>query len=276
VRISSVAISLLAISCLFGCSDDRISATTGATTTDPTADGGDTTGHADGGDTTGDGDGYCMHQCTSDADCLINGMNVDRTCVDGACTREPCTSDEQCVALNSGWTTPCTSGAGECVGLQDICIDWGGEGLCASLASQFHGCSERSGFDGNPIEVPDIDGNLVIVCGWPGTICTEAAQCFLPCDSNFDCDSDAQPVCDVESGQCECGSDADCAILEEPHRSACNAGSCGCSEDQQCVDANAGDVCMPDGVCGCSGDTACSGLALPFDGGMFSCVQQVG
>jgi hypothetical protein len=273
VRISSVAISLLAISCLFGCSDDRISATTGATTTDPTADGGDTTDDGDGPDTTGDGDGYCVHQCTSDADCLINGMNVDRTCIEGACTREPCTSDEACVALYSGWTTPCTSGGSECGPTLEICIDWGGEGLCATPPS-LHGCDPEFMSAGQPIEVPDIHGDLVIVCGWPGTICSEDAQCLLPCDNNFDCDSDAYPVCDVESGQCECGSAADCAMLESPHQSVCNTGSCGCSEDQQCVDANAGDVCMPDGVCGCSGDTACAGIENHYDGGMFSCVQQ--
>jgi hypothetical protein len=261
----------LAISLMLGCSDDGVaSSATGVTSTDPTADGGGTTGDGDASDTTGDGDGVCVHQCTSDADCLRDGMDVNRTCVDGACTREPCTSDEACVALSSGWTTPCTSG-GECPGPDDVCIDWGGEGLCATQPSRFHGCSERLGAPGNPIEVPDINGNLVIVCGQPDAICTEDAQCFTPCDHDLDCDSDAYPVCDVESGQCACSSDADCATLENPHQSVCIAGVCGCSDDQQCVDGNAGDVCTTDGSCGCSGDMACAGIENPFDGGMVVC-----
>lgn len=275
MRISSIAISLLAVSGVFGCSDDATSASATTGTTDSiaetTADGTETT--ADGPETTGDGDGVCVHQCTSDADCLRNGMKYDRTCVDGACTKPKCTSDQVCVALTSHWNIQCTSGGGECPGPSDICIDWFGEGLCATQPG-FHGCDPRYHMvDGDPIEVPDIDGNLVIVCGWPDAICTEDGSCFVPCDQDFDCDSDAYPVCDVESGQCECGSDADCAILEQPHQSVCTAGVCGCSDDQQCVDGNAGDVCTADGVCGCSSDLACAGVSNGFDGGMISCVQ---
>jgi hypothetical protein len=271
MRISLLCISLLAISCLLGCSDDGTgsSATTTLTTdptTETTADGPETSGD-------GDGDGYCGHQCTTDADCLIDGMSFDLTCVDSLCMSPDsagCTGDEECVALYSGWATSCTSGGGECDALGQLCIDFGGAGLCATPPSDIIPCDV---LQQEEIEVPDIDGNLVVVCGQPNATCTEDAFCFVPCGSNDDCLSPSAPVCDVESGTCQCGSDADCAMTGEPHLSVCNAGLCGCGEDQQCVDGGAGDLCTADGFCGCSGDMACAGVENPFDGGMISCVQ---
>jgi hypothetical protein len=282
MRTCVLSLSLLAISCLLGCSDDGTgtSATTNLTsnpTTETTGDGdgdGPETGDGDGdgpetGD--GDGDGYCAHQCASDADCLIDGMSIDLTCVDSVCTSDSpgCTGDEECVALYSGWSTPCTSGGGECDALAQLCIDYGGQGLCATPPSDIIDCATLLMEE---IEIPDIDGNLVIVCARSNAVCSEDAFCFLPCGSDADCVSDAYPSCDVESGFCQCSSDADCATLGEPHMSVCNAGACGCGDDQQCIDGGAGDVCTTDGYCGCSGDTACAGVENPFDGGMYACV----
>jgi hypothetical protein len=282
MRISSLSLSLFALSLVFGCSDDGTgsSATTSLTTMDPTTDGsatdgpdttadGPDTGDGDGDGDPGDGDGYCAHQCMSDDDCLIDGMDANLTCVDSVCTGETsgCTGDDECVALYSGWTTPCTSGGGECDQLAQVCID---VGLCATPPSDFIDCALLTMEE---IQTTDIDGNPVTVCGQPNASCNEEEFCFLPCASDEDC-STAYPVCDVGSGLCGCSSDADCATLGLPQASVCNSGSCGCNDDQQCVDGNAGDVCTTDGYCGCSGDMACASLANPFDGGMYACLQQ--
>jgi hypothetical protein len=288
MRISFFPLSLLAISCLFGCSDDGTgtSATTsltsmtmtGATMDGSSTDGPDTT--ADGPDTTaedpdtgdGDGDGggdnFCVHQCTSDADCFAGGQDLGLTCVDSLCTSgsSSCTGDEECIALYSGWTTPCTSGGGECDGLGQVCID---VGLCAIPPTDLIACDV---FMMEEIQTTDIDGNPVVVCAQPDAICNDDGYCSLPCASDADCASDAYPICDVATGVCQCSSDADCAMIGQPQYSVCNAGSCGCSEDQQCIDGNTGDICTAGGSCGCSGDMACAGVENPYDGGMISCV----
>lgn len=286
MRISSLSLSLLAISCLLGCSDDGTgtSATTNLTT-DPTTDSsttgdgpetGDGDGDGDGPETTGDGDGdgFCSHQCTADADCLVEGEDIGLTCIEGVCNSEGsgsgCTGDQECVALYSGWTSPCTSGGGECDDLGQLCVDVGGEGLCATPPSDFIDCAALLMEE---IEVPDIDGNLVVVCAQPSATCNDQGFCFVPCTNDDACLSGSYPVCNVETGLCQCGSDDDCATLGEPHLSVCNAGVCGCGDDQQCIDGGAGDVCTADGACGCSGDMACASVENLFDGGMISCVQ---
>jgi hypothetical protein len=284
---SSFPFSLLALSCLLGCSDDGsgTSATTSLTTAtiatdgsatdgsstdgpDTTADGPDTT--ADGpGDGDGDGDSFCVHQCMSDADCLVGGMDIGYTCVDSTCTGDAsgCTGDEECIWLYSGWTTPCTAGGGECDQLAQICLD---VGLCATPPSDFIDCATLLMEE---IQTTDIDGNPVVVCGRPNAICNDDNFCFLPCASDDDCTSAAYPICDVSSGVCQCGSDTDCATIGMPQFSVCNGGTWGCSQDHDCVAGDAGDVCTSSGFCGCSGDMACAGLDNPYDGGMYACVQ---
>lgn len=54
-------------------------------------------------------------------------------------------------------------------------------------------------------------------------------------------------------------------------KSLCTAeGFCGCSEDQQCIDGQTGDLCN-EGRCRCTSDMNCSGAAAPYDGGMITC-----
>jgi hypothetical protein len=247
---------------------------------DQTGDGdGDQTGDGD-GDQTGDGDGdptgdpegsYCVHQCSSDADCELDGQDQGYTCVDNVCTYDapdPCTGNEECVALFSGWQTACTSGGGECDDLGQVCITTDEGGLCATPPSDFIDCATLLMEE---IEVPDIDGNLVTVCARTHAECHADGYCFLPCQGTADCPSAAYPICNVSTGVCECGQDADCATLGLPANSVCNAGTCGCGSDQNCVDGALGDVCN-EGFCGCSGDMACEGVSNPYDGGMISCV----
>jgi hypothetical protein len=270
MRVSSWFFSLLAISCVLGCSDD------GSATTNSTTDGSsDTAGDGDGDPGDGDGDGgdaaVCVHHCTSDADCLIQGMDVDLTCIDSVCSDgDPpgCADDQECVALYSGWAIECTSGGSECDASAQVCIDVGGEGLCATAPNDIVDCASLLMEE---IQTVDIDGNPIVVCAQPNAVCSDEAFCYLPCQSDDDCFSAAFPNCEVDTGMCRCGSDADCATTGQPHFSVCSAGACGCSEDQQCIDGNAGDICTTDGFCGCSGDMACANLPNSLDGGMFTC-----
>src|SRR5262245_44855410 len=99
--------SLLSISFLLGCAVDGSSdtSTTLPTTTQDGPESSDTTGDGDGdgngdgdgdgdGDSTGDGDGdpgdggFCLHQCRSDADCFVNGMDADLLCIDNFCSSD--------------------------------------------------------------------------------------------------------------------------------------------------------------------------------------------
>jgi hypothetical protein len=278
-------LSLLAMSLVLGCTDDGATdSTTSLTTTQTTGldtgtDGPDTgdgdpgDGDGDPGDgdgDSGDGDGYCVHQCMSDDDCLVDGMNADLTCIENVCTSDGpsgCTSDEECVALYSGWVSPCTAGGGECDGLGQVCLDIG---LCATPPSDFIDCATLLMEE---IQTTDIDGNPVTVCSRTDAVCNDDNFCFVPCESDGDCPSEAYPICNVSTGLCGCGSDADCATLGTPHFSVCNAGVCGCNADQQCIDSMVGDVCTVDGSCGCSSDSACAGLDNPYDGGAFVCGQ---
>ncbi len=223
---------------------------------------------------TGDAGSFCSHQCAVDMDCQIGGLDVGLTCQSNLCVFADedlsCTNDE-CVALFSVWETPCTSGGGECDGLGQRCVKVDDGGACATMPSDMVSCDESPGFV--ELEVPDIDGNLVTVCGFPTAECHEDGFCFSPCNSDDDCLTLAYPICDTGTGFCQCGTDADCATIGSPNLSACVAGTCGCGADQQCVDGGVGDVCNADGTCGCSDNAACSSLVNGFDGGAIACVK---
>ena len=225
-------------------------------------------------DTAGEDNDYCVHQCEADDDCLINGMDAGLSCVDSFCladTDVSCTTDDECVALLSGWSSgaPCTSGGGECEAAMQICLDIEGEGHCALAPSDFIECA-----DAGMEEIPttDIDGAPVVVCGRPEAACHPDAYCFLPCASDLDCSSAAYPACNPTTGLCECSSDADCQTIGSPQFGTCNQGICGCSSDGDCLAAGVGDICNSFGACGCTDDAACSGVDNPYDGGMVECV----
>ena len=290
-KLSQLALAFAFLAPLTGCpgddsgSDtDNTNNTEGATDTPATDGETDTPGETDdppatdGEDDTSTGGGpsggFCIHQCEGDGDCTIEGMDVGLTCQDGFCAGEPvegCTSDDECIAQLSGWEfgPPCTAGGGECEAAMQVCLDVGGEGHCVSAPSEFFMC-ETAMLD--EIETTDIDGNMVTVCGNAGAACGDDGFCFSPCQSDDDCASEAFPVCNTDTGSCECGEDAHCATLGNEGTSVCNGGVCGCGEDQNCVDGGQGDVCN-DGFCGCSGDMACADVENTFDGGMISCVE---
>jgi hypothetical protein len=279
-------LALLLFAPTLACSDDTdrnaSSTTLDTSTSQPTGDGdpsgdGDADGDGDGdGDPSGDGDptggpegSFCAHQCSEDADCLVDGMDLDLDCVDSFCLGQAnqCVGDDECVALFSGWSTPCTAGGGECEASSQVCIPVLDGARCATPPSQFIECAT---LQMEELATTDVDGNPVTVCARTSAACHPDAYCFLPCQGNDDCASEAYPICNVASGLCECGQDSDCASLGLPGHSVCNAGVCGCGSDSDCVAAAYGDLCF-DGACGCSGDAACEGFPTSFDGGSIQC-----
>jgi hypothetical protein len=237
---------------------------TAGTDTDP-SETGTTTGGLDGA--------FCAHQCSADADCLVGGSDIGLTCKDSFCTGDgggdTCADDFECVALFSGWMTPCTAGGGECDAMAMVCIKYEGEGRCALPPSDFVMC-DAFGFD--DLEVEDIDGAMVTVCAKSAAECGANGACSVPCKADTDCTSGAYPVCDTNTGICGCATDDHCATLGLAQASTCNAGLCGCGADADCVSGKAGDLCMS-GSCGCSADAACADVTNSFDGGMISCVS---
>jgi hypothetical protein len=208
--------------------------------------------------------------CSSDADCMVGGTDLDWICIDNQCGLSPlCTSDDECVATESGWVSgqPCTAGGGECEAIMQVCLDIDG-GHCATAPSDSLGCEELHMVE---MIVPDIDGNDATVCGKPDAVCTERGVCFSPCTSNEEC-STVYPSCNLGTGLCECTSDADCQNAMFPASSVCISGACGCGSDQECLDSSLGDMCV-DGHCRCSSDQACGESPIPFDGGVYSCVE---
>jgi len=234
-----------------------------------------TTGDGDGDPATGGEDNsYCVHQCEGDDDCLIGAMDQGQVCIDSTCTSTvdaSCTTDQECVEFLSGWSqgAPCTPGGGECEASMQICLDIDGQGHCALAPSDFLECAD-AGFD--EIPTTDIEGNMVVVCGRADAACHPDAYCYLPCLSDGDCASAAYPACNVDTGLCECSSDADCQTIGSSQFGTCNDGTCGCASDEDCLAAGVGDVCNPLGACGCTDDAACSGVESPYDGGVVECV----
>lgn len=220
--------------------------------------------------TTGEVHGdQCLPMCSSDTDCAIMGIDMGWICTENACGLRPlCTTNDECVAKESGWTAgePCTAGGGECAANMQVCLEIDGEGHCAIAPTDALNCEELHMVE---MSVPDIDGNDVAVCGKPNATCTEKGVCFAPCTSNDECSSSAYPSCNIDTGYCECTSDADCQTFVP--NSVCNAGSCGCGSDQDCIDSLRGDMCV-EGQCRCSNDQAC-GEPIPFDGATYSCVE---
>lgn len=233
------------------------------TETSTTADTTSTTGTAsdsDGTGSTGDGDGgFCQEQCMNDGDCTVSGVDSGFVCERGRCvgSGDGCSGDDECVAQLSGWVVVCESQI-ECPG--QVCVDiGGGEGRCATAPSDVVPCETLLQEEA---EYPPIEGGEPLtVCAQTAAECRDGA-CRLACTSDAACVSPSAPVCDVESGDCVCATDAHCEGV--PGASVCVEGRCQCSGDADCEDVDNGDVCS-DGACGCSSVRACGGDPV-FDG----------
>lgn len=198
------------------------------------------------GPLTGSGDGpmqgpTCQHQCTVPQDCFIGGEETGLACNMGQCSIA-CADDMQCIAAASGWTLVDCADDRDCAGGR--CIDrGGGVGGCSLQPSQ-GACSEA-----NLVEMmaTALGGGMVTVCGQPHALCSPLG---------------AQNICIVGCAGNPCGGALSCDATD---------GLCHCEFDTQCVDANAGNNCNPDGLCeyACAVPADCP--AAPFDGGMLAC-----
>ena len=105
------------------------------------------------------------------------------------------------------------------------------------------------------VEVTDIDGNTVTVCGNDTGVCSDIGN------GDMTCTIDVDPVTCEETG---CPEGFTCA----------EDGACHCDNDDVCI-AALGDesTCGADGFCtvpGCMDASECDD-ALPFDGGEYVC-----
>lgn len=225
----------------------------GETTGDPSD--GEVTGDPSAGEVTGDptgsGESFCVYQCSADEDCLSEGTDIGLTCTDNGLCLNVCETNEDCVAQLSGWSfQPCESNdacaAGPCIDLGD------GAGGCGTEPSEFLDCAALMQSE---VEVTDIEGNIVTVCGNDTGICADIGN------GDMTCTIDVEPVTCEETG---CPEGFTCA----------EDGACHCDDDDVCI-AALGDAatCGADGFCtapGCADDSECDD-ALPFDGGEYVC-----
>ena len=225
-------------------------------------DTGEATGESTGGtsgttgaETGGPEEMFCSLSCESDEDCYVGGEDVDLTCNrDGLCAGEPtdeCTEDDECLTLQFQFGTACTAGGGECEATMQACVDVGGEGHCATQPTEFVDCELLMQAE---IEVLDIDGNLVVVCGNADLACLELSGnnfCLDPCESDRECEDFGVPGI---------------SVCNEP-------GICGCADDADCLAGDLGNHCSADGFCifTCEGDDDCAEIMNPFDGAVPAC-----
>jgi hypothetical protein len=192
----------------------------------------------------------CIEACSAAADCVQTGTTEeDWKCQSSRCVFDMCSTDTDCTALFSGWTTECTDGGNECT-QGYACISVGGGGLCAF--EPIPGTVECTTMQMEEIQMPAIDGSGdVAVCGNTDYSC-EGNLCVAPgCADDTEC---AAPYPYCVSGTCvQCKADADCTA----GMTKCTSfGMCGCADDTECTGAMT--KCTSVGMCGCVDDTECA------------------
>ncbi len=206
---------------------------------------------------------FCADQCMVDADCLLGGDDFFYSCKDNLCVPDGCVIDSDCVVSASFWNRECAVQA-DCLEFQEFCIDiGGGVGRCA-IPSDGIGCDPFVEVMYPPIE----GGASVVVCGNLDYRCKDGS-CFDPCESDDECFSASQPVCNKDTAVCNCRNDADCQLSPELGLPVCINGQCGCATDADCMrQDNNVDRCY-EGTCGCSSAAVCGEPF--FDGSTVVC-----
>lgn len=219
-------------------------------TDDPSGGTDDPSGGTD--DPTGSGAGACVYQCSVDEDCLSDGTDLGFSCTDNGICLNVCENDGECVAQFSGWSfQPCDNNeacaAGPCIDLGD------GTGGCGTEPTEFVDCATIMQAE---VEVTDIDGATVTVCGNDSGVCSDIGDGDMTC------------LLDVEPPTCE---DTGCA---EGFTCDATDGVCRCDDDNACSALGDDYTCGDDGLCtapGCVDASECD-ADLPFDGGSYECI----
>src|SRR5579859_1823577 len=156
----------------------------------------------------------CAETCTVDDDCARDSGIQPFRCHPETHHCSTCVDDTICVATRSFWTAkPCSVDL-DCVNeggfspFGDVCIDVGGSGYCAFLATSTMSCTsvlntpsfstfrERKFGSGDPVDV----------CGKPSRCDADRGSCQNPCTSNTSCTpARGGKVCNVAIGRCQCG-----------------------------------------------------------------------
>ena len=146
-------------------------------------------GAGSGGSGSGGALAYCAQSCTAAADCCPDGLPDcpsdaypnNYGCEEGLCTPPQCATDDDCTF---GGTVP---GYG-CLSLSDFKV-------CGPTCDADADCTA-------PLTCTGEDDDGVKYC---------AGEATAGCRSDADCPAGYGGICDVDSGGCTCGDDADCS-----------------------------------------------------------------
>jgi hypothetical protein len=183
----------------------------------------------------------CAEQCTTDDDCARDTGIQKFRCHPATHHCASCIDDMICIASRSLWTgKPCTVDSA-CVNdggfapFGDVCIDIGGSGYCAFLATSTTNCASflnTATFSTFTVKKYGSD-DAVDVCGKPSRCDADRGSCQNPCTSNTSCTpAKGGKTCNTGLGRCECASDGDCG----PGAPTCNLDikQCECGSQADC------------------------------------------
>ena len=189
-----------------------------------------------GGDDDNGGNGsanilICQDQCSVDADCDIPGLSL--VCTDSRCVSsvDPaltlCESDAQC-QLSDNAIEFCEFDL-DC-GIGRVCVqtDAGDRNVCTFEPLPAGGC-----LGGEEIIATSLTGGEITVCGEPDAICNEGI-CQVGCQTDADCPSAVLPVCNTNSGMCNCTATS-CQGSGFGDSCVANNTACSCAEATECT-----------------------------------------
>jgi hypothetical protein len=183
----------------------------------------------------------CVEACNVDQDCAIDSGVQKVRCHPVTHRCATCVEDITCIASRSFWTAkPCTVDV-DCVNdggftpFGDVCIDIGGAGYCAFLATSTTNCTAVLNTPTFSTFAVKKFGSTdsVEVCGKPSRCDADRGSCQNPCTSNTSCTpARGGKICNTGAGRCECGGDGDCG----PGAPTCNLAirQCECSSGSDC------------------------------------------
>jgi len=161
----------------------------------------------------------CAEACTQDDDCAREtGIQAFR-CHPATHRCATCVDDMICIASRSLWTGKACAEDSACVNeggfapFGDVCIDIGGAGYCAFLATSTANCASflnTAMFSVFTVKKYGSDDHAD-VCGKASRCDADRGSCQNPCTSNTSCNpARGGTICNTGLGRCECAGDGDC------------------------------------------------------------------